>query len=90
MAGAHSGIQVREGGPGEVRGLEDGSPPVGSRGKASVGSLGQKLKPFVYESMNFFVLFMREILCAQCILASQFCIRPNVCSIGEGGGSAPF
>ena len=45
---------VKGGGPGS---LGDGSPPVGSRGKAPVGGLGdevpQKLKFFVNGCLNF-------------------------------------
>jgi len=40
----------------EPRGLEDGSPPVGSRGKVPVGDLGeqvpQKVKPNVKLAYN--------------------------------------
>ena len=39
---------------GEPRGLGDGSPPVGSRGKVPVGGLGRCF--FVTECLNFDVL----------------------------------
>jgi len=41
---AFSGFKVRGH---QVKGLWDGSPPVGSRGKASVGGLGDEAEAFL-------------------------------------------